>query len=155
MNQRAFAIAALSLAILSLLVAATVLITRQSTATPIQVIAPDAGGAAPANPADDGARPNPPGEGEASPEPTDPGNILDSSESPGGSLERNGKIDLNTASVAQLTTLPGIGEVRARAIVQYREERGPFRSVSEVTEVAGIGSGIYEQIQGLVTVTVP
>lgn len=51
-------------------------------------------------------------------------------------------IDLNTASVADLTRLPGIGEKRAQAIVDYRESSGPFQSVEELTEVKGIGEGI-------------
>ena len=48
-------------------------------------------------------------------------------------------IDLNTASVADLTRLPGIGEKRAQAIVAWREEHGPFQSVDELIQVSGIG----------------
>ena len=48
-------------------------------------------------------------------------------------------IDLNTASVADLTRLPGIGEKRAQAIVAWREEHGPFQSVDELVQVSGIG----------------
>ena len=55
-------------------------------------------------------------------------------------------IDLNTASVADLTRLPGIGEKRAQAIVDYRESSGPFQSVEELTEVKGIGEGILAQV---------
>ena len=61
-------------------------------------------------------------------------------------------IDLNTASEADLTRLPGIGEKRAQAIVDYRESSGPFQSVEELTEVKGIGEGILAQVYDYVTV---
>ena len=61
-------------------------------------------------------------------------------------------IDLNTASAADLTRLPGIGEKRAQAIVDYRESSGPFQSVEELTEVKGIGEGILAQVYDYVTV---
>ncbi len=51
----------------------------------------------------------------------------------------NGLINLNRAGVAELTTLPGIGEVRARAIIAYREESGPFKSPEDLIAVPGIG----------------
>jgi competence protein ComEA len=73
---------------------------------------------------------------------------------PSGSGD-NGLINLNTASAAELTTLPGIGEVRARAIVAHREQHGPFTSVEQVMNVSGIGSGIYESIRDLATVGGP
>jgi competence protein ComEA len=60
-------------------------------------------------------------------------------------------IDLNTASVELLETLPSIGEVRAKAIANYRETNGCFQATSDVTKVSGICSGIYEQIRDLVT----
>ena len=49
--------------------------------------------------------------------------------------------------------MPGIGEVRAKAIVDYRRQNGCFQSTSDVTKVAGIGSGTYEKIRDLVTVS--
>ena len=64
-------------------------------------------------------------------------------------------IDLNTASAADLTRLPGIGEQRAQAIVDYRESSGPFQSVEELTEVKGIGEGILAQVYDDVTVGGP
>ena len=73
---------------------------------------------------------------------------------PGGIVPGSGGlIDLNTASVGRLETLPGIGEVRANAIVDYRQQNGCFQSTSDVTKVTGIGSGIYEKIRDLVTVS--
>lgn len=61
-------------------------------------------------------------------------------------------VNLNSATIAELTTLPGIGEVRARAIVAHREQHGSFTTVEQVMEVSGIGSGIHESIRELVTV---
>ena len=49
------------------------------------------------------------------------------------------KVNLNTATARELETLPGIGEKRAQAIVAWREEHGPFRSVDELVQVSGIG----------------
>ena len=62
-----------------------------------------------------------------------------------------GILDINTASAAQLQTLPGIGEVIAQRIVDYREANGPFRSVGELTRVEGIGQKRLEAIWDLVT----
>ena len=59
-------------------------------------------------------------------------------------------IDLNTATAEQLKTLPGIGDVKAQAIVDYRETNGSFKSTEEIVEVRGIGVTIYENIRDLV-----
>lgn len=63
-----------------------------------------------------------------------------------------GLIDINTAEVELLCTLPGIGETRARAIVAYREENGAFGSVEEIMQVSGIKDGAYNKIKALITV---
>ena len=68
------------------------------------------------------------------------------------SVEPAGPVDLNTATQAELETLPSIGPARARAIVAYREENGPFAAVEEITAVSGIGQGILDNLQGLITV---
>lgn len=62
------------------------------------------------------------------------------------------KVDINRADVWLLKALPGIGEARARAIVEYREQNGPFRSVNEIIQVEGIGNTVYEEIKHLITV---
>ena len=49
-------------------------------------------------------------------------------------------IDLNAATLADLTTLPGIGEVLATRILTYREENGPFTSLSQLMNIEGIGA---------------
>ncbi len=61
-----------------------------------------------------------------------------------------GRIDLNSASAEELQALPGIGEVKAGAIVAYRNEIGPFSSVEEVVEVSGIGPATLNAIADLV-----
>ncbi len=63
-----------------------------------------------------------------------------------------GKIDLNTATARELEALPGIGEVRARAIVADREANGPFRIVEDLTRVKGIGEGTLAGLIDYVTV---
>ena len=67
-----------------------------------------------------------------------------------GSCE--GLIDLNSASVAELESLPGIGPVRASAIESYREQHGPFLSIDEVMNVSGIGPATYDSIKELISV---
>ena len=61
-----------------------------------------------------------------------------------------GRIDLNSATVQQLQTLPNIGEVRARAIVSFREARGPFASVEDLIQVSGIGPETLAAVRDLV-----
>jgi competence protein ComEA len=68
----------------------------------------------------------------------------------GGSGE--GLININTASAAELESLPGIGPVLAQSIVDYRETHGPFGTVEEITEVQGIGQAVFEGIRELITV---
>jgi len=58
----------------------------------------------------------------------------------------NGKIDVNTAPVSKLIELPGIGEKKAQAIVDYRNAHGPFAKVSDLTKVKGIGMKMLEKM---------
>jgi competence protein ComEA len=62
------------------------------------------------------------------------------------------KVDINRAEGWLLEALPGIGEARAQAIMDYRRHNGPFRHITELTEVEGIGITTYEQIKHLITV---
>lgn len=63
-----------------------------------------------------------------------------------------GLVNVNTATNAELETLPGIGEVIAQAIVDHRTENGPFTSVDQLLDVSGIGDATLENIRELVTV---
>jgi len=63
-----------------------------------------------------------------------------------------GLVDLNSADVASLDSLPGIGPSRARAIVRYREANGPFHAVQELARVSGFGPAALGRLQGRVTV---
>ena len=69
-----------------------------------------------------------------------------SSENSLSTTEQNHKINLNQATITQLMDLPGIGEVKAGAIIQYRQEHGGFQSVEELLQVSGIGRAIYAQV---------
>jgi len=64
---------------------------------------------------------------------------------------RPGKIDLNTASEAQLDTLPGVGPSTAAKIVSDRTENGPFRTVDDLLRVPGIGPSKFDSLKDLVT----
>lgn len=57
----------------------------------------------------------------------------------------SGKININTATVSELMTLDGIGEVKAKAIVEYREQNGYFKSINDITLVKGIGEKTLEK----------
>jgi competence protein ComEA len=63
-----------------------------------------------------------------------------------------GKVNLNTATQAELETLPGVGPVLAQRILDYRQRHGGFRSIGELRKVEGIGDARYEQLKDLVTV---
>ncbi|HLT10415.1 MAG TPA: helix-hairpin-helix domain-containing protein [Micromonosporaceae bacterium] len=68
----------------------------------------------------------------------------------GGSSD--GLVNLNTATSAQLQTLPGIGPVLAERIIAYREQHGGFEAVSDLRKVTGIGDARYDELKDLVTV---
>ncbi|MGK5519863.1 helix-hairpin-helix domain-containing protein [Micromonospora sp. URMC 107] len=63
-----------------------------------------------------------------------------------------GRLNLNTATLAQLDALPGVGPVLAQRILTHRDQQGGFRSVGDLRQVDGIGDARYEQLKDLVTV---
>lgn len=62
------------------------------------------------------------------------------------------KVNLNTASVAELQTLAGVGLKKAEDIIRYREENGSFQQIEELTKVSGIGEKTYEALKEQLTV---
>ena len=62
------------------------------------------------------------------------------------------KINLNTADAWLLEALPGIGEVLAQRIIDYRGENGPFQQIDDLTKVDGIGPAILENLRDKITV---
>lgn len=62
------------------------------------------------------------------------------------------KININTATAKELESLPGIGPVLAQRIVDYRAQKGGFKSIEEIKEVSGIGDKKFEAIKDLITV---
>jgi competence protein ComEA len=69
-----------------------------------------------------------------------------------GATAMAGPINLNSATIAQLETLPGVGPATAQRIVDYRNRHGGFKSVAELRQVDGIGDTKYAQLKDLVTV---
>lgn len=61
------------------------------------------------------------------------------------------KLSINKASIDQLTQLPGIGESKAKAIVEHRKKQGPFKSVEQLKEVKGIGDKLFAKLEGKIT----
>lgn len=62
------------------------------------------------------------------------------------------KININTATVAELDTLPGIGPALAQRIVDYRTQNGDFKTIEDIKKVRGIGDALFNQIKDLITV---
>ena len=62
------------------------------------------------------------------------------------------KVNINTATVEKLQTLPGVGPTIAQRIVQYRKAHGPFKKVEDLTKVKGIGCKTFEKLKPLIEV---
>jgi len=69
----------------------------------------------------------------------------------GITLENSSRININTASLAELDRLPGIGEVKAQAILDYRQQNGLFTALEDLMKVEGISQTLFEKIQALIT----
>jgi competence protein ComEA len=57
------------------------------------------------------------------------------------------KVNINTATVKELEALPGVGTVKAEAIVKHREEKGKFKTIEELTGVKGIGPKLLKKLE--------
>lgn len=78
--------------------------------------------------------------------PSLPGQLTPSSSDPAGQSSSD-TININTATAAELMTLPGIGEAKAQAILQYRTEKQGFRSPEDIKLISGIGDKLYERLK--------
>ncbi len=70
----------------------------------------------------------------------------------GTSSEKEGLININTATSEELESLSGIGPAKAAAIIAYREEHGAFKKITDLLKVPGIGEKLYEMIKNRITV---
>ena len=70
----------------------------------------------------------------------------------GGASADDGKININTATKEQLTSISGIGDGRAESIIKYRSEHGKFATIEDIKNVSGIGDSIFENIKDYITV---
>ena len=66
--------------------------------------------------------------------------------------DRDGLVDINSATLAQLESLPGLGPTLAQSVIEYREMNGPFKELDEIMEVPGIGPGKFESIKDLISI---
>lgn len=66
--------------------------------------------------------------------------------------KENNLININTASLEQLTSLNGIGDAKAKKIIEYRQENGPFIKIEDIKNVSGISEAIYEKIKNNITI---
>jgi len=65
---------------------------------------------------------------------------------------QSNKININKASLEDLKKLSGIGDVKGQAIIDYREENGPFTDIEELKEVSGIGEKTFEKIRDQISI---
>lgn len=82
----------------------------------------------------------------------DPGGGAGAAGGSAGSGAQGGLVNLNTATLADLDTLPGIGPALAQRILDHREKNGGFRAVEDLLEVPGIGPKKFEELRDMVTV---
>ncbi len=78
--------------------------------------------------------------------------LLDKSSTSKETKTTSSQININTATEEELQTLSGIGESRAKAIIEYRNQKGKFEKIEDIKNVSGIGDALYEKIKSNITV---
>lgn len=66
--------------------------------------------------------------------------------------QEDGLVNLNTATLEQLMTLPGVGKAKASDIIEYRETNGSFREITDIMKISGIKDALFQKIKSLITV---
>lgn len=66
--------------------------------------------------------------------------------------EENNIVNINSDDITKLQTLTGIGESKAKSIIEYREKNGAFKTIEDIKKVTGIGDSMYEKIKDNITV---
>ncbi len=66
--------------------------------------------------------------------------------------ETGAKVNINTAGIDELVTLPGVGRAYAQRIIEYRDKNGPFKRVEDLLNVRGIGEKTFAKIKDRLTV---
>ena len=61
-------------------------------------------------------------------------------------------VNLNTAELSELETLPGIGPAKSAAIIEYRKVNGPYKSIEDLKSISGIGDKTFEKLKELISV---
>lgn len=79
-------------------------------------------------------------------------NVITGVETSTSTGSNSDKVNINTANEAELQTLTGIGESRAQAIIDYREENGRFKSIEDIKNISGIGDKMFEKIKEHITI---
>jgi competence protein ComEA len=72
--------------------------------------------------------------------------------SPSASSKEGGKVNINTATAEELSTLPSIGPTKAQSIIDCRTINGPFQSIEDIKSVSGIGDATFEKLKDKITV---
>lgn len=84
---------------------------------------------------------------------TESGITIEETEKTQNKTENNQKVNINTATQEELETLTGIGPSTASKIIQYRKEKGNFKSIEEIKNVSGVGDSKFENIKENITVS--
>lgn len=89
-------------------------------------------------------------ESQAGPTPTGGNTVLAAGHT--GSSDKGTKVNINKADATELQNLPGIGQAKAAAIVEYREKNGPFKTADDLKNISGIGDKTFEKLKDMVDV---